>query len=90
METIVGRVISIMANVRVDDVQIHYEVIGEGFPLIMIMGLGANVDWWDPRMILELSKKFKVVMFDNRGPDELTYRIDHTLSNCLLTTHQIS
>jgi len=67
METTVERVISIMANVRVDDVQIHYEAIGEGFPLIMIMGLGANVDWWDPRMILELSKKFKVIMFDNRG-----------------------
>ena len=67
METTVERVISIMANVRVDDVQIHYDLIGEGFPLIMIMGLGANVDWWDPRMILELSKKFKVVMFDNRG-----------------------
>jgi pimeloyl-ACP methyl ester carboxylesterase len=33
----------------------------------MIMGLGANVDWWDPRIILELSKKFRVVMFDNRG-----------------------
>ncbi len=38
-----------MANVRVDDVQIHYDVIDEGFPLIMIRGLGANVDWRDPR-----------------------------------------
>jgi pimeloyl-ACP methyl ester carboxylesterase len=33
----------------------------------MIMGLGGNIDWWDPRMIQELSKKFKTVMFDNRG-----------------------
>jgi pimeloyl-ACP methyl ester carboxylesterase len=54
-------------KVRVNDIQIHYEVHGEGFPLIMIMGLSGNVDWWDPRMTQELSKKFKTVMFDNRG-----------------------
>jgi 3-oxoadipate enol-lactonase len=56
-----------MPKVRVNDIQICYEVHGEGFPLIMIMGLGGNIDWWDPRMIRELSKRFKTVMFDNRG-----------------------
>jgi len=56
-----------MPKVKVNDIQIYYEVHGEGFPLIMIMGLGANVDWWDPRTIQELSKKFKLVIFDNRG-----------------------
>jgi len=56
-----------MPKVKVKDIQVYYEVHGKGFPLIMIMGLGANVDWWDPRMIQELSKKFKLVMFDNRG-----------------------
>ena len=56
-----------MPKVKVNDIQIYYEVQGEGFPLVMIMGLSANVDWWDPRMIQELSKKFKMVMFDNRG-----------------------
>lgn len=56
-----------MPKVTVNDIQIYYEVQGEGFPLVMIMGLSANVDWWDPRMIQELSKKFKMVMFDNRG-----------------------
>jgi pimeloyl-ACP methyl ester carboxylesterase len=56
-----------MPKVRVNDIQIYYEVHGEGFPLIMIMGLGGNIDWWDPRMIRELSKRFKTVMFDNRG-----------------------
>jgi pimeloyl-ACP methyl ester carboxylesterase len=33
----------------------------------MIMGLNANMDWWDPSLIAQLSKKFKTVMFDNRG-----------------------
>lgn len=31
------------------------------------MGLGANLDWWDPRMIQGLSKNFKTTMIDNRG-----------------------
>jgi len=54
-------------KVRVNDIQMNYEVNGEGFPLVMIMGLGGNLDWWDPRMIQVLSKNFKTIMFDNRG-----------------------
>jgi pimeloyl-ACP methyl ester carboxylesterase len=45
----------------------YYEVKGEGFPLVMIMGLGGNLDWWHPSMIREFSKNFKTVVFDNRG-----------------------
>jgi pimeloyl-ACP methyl ester carboxylesterase len=56
-----------LPKVRVNDIQMNYEVNGEGFPLVMIMGLGANLDWWDPRMIQDLSKNFKTIMFDNRG-----------------------
>jgi len=56
-----------MPKVKVNDIQVYYEVKGEGFPLIMIAGLSGNIDWWDPRMIQELSKNFKTVMFDNRG-----------------------
>ena len=56
-----------MPKVRVDDIQIYYEVKGEGFPLVMIMGLGGNLEGWDPRLVEGLSKKFKLVMFDNRG-----------------------
>jgi proline-specific peptidase len=56
-----------MPKVRANDIQIYYEVHGEGFPLVMIMGLGGDLDHWDPRLIEELSRKFKLVMFDNRG-----------------------
>jgi pimeloyl-ACP methyl ester carboxylesterase len=66
-ETTVDKVVSIMPKLKVNDIQIYYEVRGRGFPLMMIMGLGANLDWWDPRMLQGLSKKFKLVMFDNRG-----------------------
>jgi pimeloyl-ACP methyl ester carboxylesterase len=56
-----------MPKVKVNDIQVYYEVKGEGFPLMMIMGLSGNIDWWDPRMIRGLSRNFKAVMFDNRG-----------------------
>lgn len=63
----VGKWFRIMPKVKVNDIQVYYEVHGEGFPLVMIMGLSGNVDWWDPRMVQELSKNFKMVLFDNRG-----------------------
>jgi pimeloyl-ACP methyl ester carboxylesterase len=44
-----------------------YEMKGEGFPLVMIIGFGVNLDYWNTRMIEELSKNFKTVVFDNRG-----------------------
>ena len=53
-------------KVKVNDIQIYYEVKGEGFPLVMINGLSDNLDCWDPRLIEALSKKFKLVLFDNR------------------------
>jgi len=56
-----------MPKVRVNDIQMYYEVNGEGFPLLMIMGLSGNLDWWEPRMIQGLSKSFKTTVFDNRG-----------------------
>lgn len=56
-----------MPKIKVNDINMYYEVYGEGFPLVMIHGMCANVDLWDPRLINELSKKFKTIVFDNRG-----------------------
>jgi pimeloyl-ACP methyl ester carboxylesterase len=56
-----------MPKVRVDDIQIYYEVKGQGFLLVMINGMNDNLDCWDPRLIVALSKKFKLILFDNRG-----------------------
>jgi pimeloyl-ACP methyl ester carboxylesterase len=55
-----------MPKVKVNDIQMYYEVKGEGYPLMMISGLGGNLEGWDPRSIRALSKKFKLVLFDNR------------------------
>ncbi len=56
-----------MPKARINDIDIYYEVEGEGFPLVLIMGLSANKDWWEPAMLEAFQKKFKVVVFDNRG-----------------------
>jgi pimeloyl-ACP methyl ester carboxylesterase len=45
----------------------EYEIHGEGFPLVMIMGLGGCLEWWGAPLIEELSKHYKTVIFDNRG-----------------------
>jgi pimeloyl-ACP methyl ester carboxylesterase len=56
-----------MPKVKVNDIQMYYEVKGRGFPLLMIMGLGNNLELWNPRLVEGLSKNFKLVLFDNRG-----------------------
>lgn len=41
-------------------------------PLVMIMGLSANADWWDPETVAALSRDFKVLVFDNRDSGRTT------------------
>ncbi len=56
-----------MPKVKVDGVNLYYEIHGDGFPLVMIQGLSENVYWWDQSVIDGLSKHLKTVIFDNRG-----------------------
>jgi pimeloyl-ACP methyl ester carboxylesterase len=55
-----------MPKVKVNDIKMYYEVKGEGFPLVMINGANEHLDCWNPRLIEALSKKLKLVLFDNR------------------------
>ncbi len=48
-------------------IDIYYEVAGEGPPLLMIMGLSANLYWWDPALLERLAERLSVITFDNRG-----------------------
>ncbi len=54
------------ARVRVNGIEIYLEEHGDGFPVLLIMGLGANLDWWDPRLVQGLSETWRTVLFDNR------------------------
>jgi pimeloyl-ACP methyl ester carboxylesterase len=55
-----------MPKVKVNGIEIYYEIHGQGDPLVLIMGLRRNVEWWYCQ-IPTLSKHFKVLAFDNRG-----------------------
>jgi pimeloyl-ACP methyl ester carboxylesterase len=55
-----------MPKQKVNDIEIYYEVHGQGDPLVLIMGLRRNLEWWYCQ-IPSLSKHFKVLVFDNRG-----------------------
>ncbi|MFB0562457.1 MAG: alpha/beta fold hydrolase [Candidatus Lokiarchaeia archaeon] len=56
-----------MPKVKVGDINMYYEIHGEGFPLVMIMGLGGPSAAWEKYIIDKFSEKFKVIIFDNRG-----------------------
>lgn len=45
--------------------RIHYEEIGQGDPLLLIMGFGLSGDAWAP--ILPLLSGYRVIYYDNRG-----------------------
>jgi pimeloyl-ACP methyl ester carboxylesterase len=55
-----------MPTVNVNGCDIYYEVHGRGDPLVMIMGLRRNIEWWY-HQIPALSEHFSVIVFDNRG-----------------------
>jgi pimeloyl-ACP methyl ester carboxylesterase len=56
-----------MPEVRVADVRLHYEVTGNGDPLLMVMGLGGSSAGWSPELVTELARSFRTIIYDNRG-----------------------
>lgn len=55
-----------MPIAKLENLDIYYEIIGKGEPLVMIRGLGSNVDHWYEQAPV-LSKKYQLLVFDNRG-----------------------
>ena len=51
---------------RDDGVKIYWEEHGAGDPLLLIMGLGATLEWWQ-RLIPVLSPRYRTLVYDNRG-----------------------
>ncbi|UCD09873.1 MAG: alpha/beta hydrolase [Dehalococcoidales bacterium] len=55
-----------MPEIRVNDINMYYEIHGEGEPLVLIMGLGGdNFRWF--RILPLFAENFQVLTFDNRG-----------------------
>jgi len=55
-----------MAKVRIRGFDLHYEMRGQGYPVVLIHHLAGNLSSWRFQ-IPELSKHFKVVAYELRG-----------------------
>jgi pimeloyl-ACP methyl ester carboxylesterase len=51
---------------NVGNLRMHYRIVGEGPPLLLIMGLSGDLTWWGP-LTRRIKEDFQVVLFDNRG-----------------------
>ncbi|OGQ45812.1 MAG: hypothetical protein A3H42_04920 [Deltaproteobacteria bacterium RIFCSPLOWO2_02_FULL_46_8] len=63
--------------------KIYYQVKGEGFPVIFISGMGASHQEWFCQ-IPSLSKKFKVITFDNAGSGRSVH------PDCEISIHEMA
>jgi 3-oxoadipate enol-lactonase len=55
-----------MPLVRVNDIQMYYELRGEGQPLVLILGMTIDVFEVEP-IISWFAERYRVLAFDNRG-----------------------
>ncbi|MTH54935.1 alpha/beta fold hydrolase [Bacillus mangrovi] len=58
-----------MPTIQVQDIQLHYEVRGDGPPVVFLHGLGAGWRMWEPQ-IEAFSSKYRMIMPDMRGHGE--------------------
>jgi len=55
-----------MPMMKVNDIELYYQIHGEGTPLVLISGLGYPMWQWH-LMVPYLEKHFQVILLDNRG-----------------------
>ncbi len=56
----------VMPKIKVNDINVYYEIKGHGEPFVLILGLAANVE--ENRWLIDsLAKSYMVLSFDNRG-----------------------
>lgn len=55
-----------MPTILINDITMYYELSGEGKPIVLIAGLGADHSLFK-LLIPRLSERFKILAFDNRG-----------------------
>src|SRR5262245_53883510 len=58
-----------MSRLRVGDLELAYEVTGDGPPLLLVMGLGGDRRGWD-LVRPELARRHRLVLLDNRDAGE--------------------
>jgi pimeloyl-ACP methyl ester carboxylesterase len=56
-----------VARANTNGIELEYEVFGDGEPLLLIMGLGAQMILWPDAFVASLVRRgFRVIRFDNR------------------------
>ncbi len=76
-----------MADIKLGNMKMYYEVCGKGEPLLLIAGLASDSSSWGG-VIKDLSSNFTTVIFDNRGcgrsstPEE-PYTIEDMAGDCI-------
>lgn len=55
-----------MASVHANGITIEYEELGDGEPLLLVMGLGGQMIDWPDGFVALLAERFRVIRFDNR------------------------
>lgn len=64
-------------KVSANGIELAYQIIGEGPPLLLVMGIGAQLVHWPDGFVASLaSRGFRVVRFDNRDVGESSW-LDH-------------
>jgi pimeloyl-ACP methyl ester carboxylesterase len=54
-------------QVHANGIDIGYKLVGSGEPIVMIMGFGRTSDRWRSSIVGPLSKKYQLIILDNRG-----------------------
>jgi len=54
-------------KVKVNDVNLYYELYGQGDPLVLVAGTGISLAPWRVFQVPEFSKHYQVLIYDHRG-----------------------
>lgn len=54
-------------QIHANGIDIAYKLLGAGEPLVMIPGMGNLMDRWPQSVVAQLSKKYQLILLDNRG-----------------------
>jgi pimeloyl-ACP methyl ester carboxylesterase len=54
-------------KIKVDDVNLYYELYGQGDPLVLVAGTGISLAPWRVFQVPEFAKHYQVLIYDHRG-----------------------
>ena len=68
-----------MGLARVGEIELSYERVGAGPPLLLIMGMSGTFDHWHAGFLADLRKDFDTIVYDHRGVGSSS-RLDEPLT----------